>query len=281
MTDVTAPGFQPDDYINIGWPGQVALGIASKLPGVWGLPATVANLGMHAYNTAGTNAINEGMGLGGLDLGQWAGGILGLNRYGSFSDPLIASKETVQAKYPGLSAGVSPAGYYDPGFFARLFGDQPATEYTPTEFAQRRYAQVHAPEIIGGIGRAPVPTDAVDYSGMARTGNGVGNGLGGSTTAAGYGNSGNAAKADGTAAGGRSTDAGGGYSADGGNYKGFRRGGFVPGKRDAMPDNRPIAADEGEFVVKRSAAKAAGKGLLRSLNTPAGAKKMRGLLRSA
>jgi len=277
-------------YINLGKIGSGLLSAAAwAAPFPYSVPLTLAQLGMRGYNTAETDSNRSALGIPGLSVGQALGSILGWNNYGSLAgNQTIANREQgVRNPFGGGTSPVTMGGiYHDAWGPLDMFGwGEDTLAYTPAELSARRSAaagyampkSTEAPStLMGDHYRADLYGPMADP--MARGG---GTAATGSTAAAGYGNSGNAAKADGTAAGGRSTDAGGGYSADGGNYKGFRRGGFVPGRPDAVPDNRPIAADEGEFVVKRSAAKAAGRGLLRSLNTPAGAKKMRGLLRSA
>lgn len=57
----------------------------------------------------------------------------------------------------------------------------------------------------------------------------------------------------------------------------FLAGGAIPGKPDGVVDNHKINADEGEFVVRRSAVNQAGPQLLQAINDPATAAKLRSL----
>ena len=50
----------------------------------------------------------------------------------------------------------------------------------------------------------------------------------------------------------------------------FAEGGYVGGMPDNRIDNRPIRADEGEFVIRRQAADALGPGLLNLMNRAGG-----------
>lgn len=114
--------------------------------------------------------------------------------------------------------------------------------------------------------------NGLDANGQASSGftgnNGSATGMGGNgfsgNLSAGIGN---AVSAGGT--GGLQNGFGGG---------GYAHGGYVRGRPDRIPDNRRIAANEGEYVVQNAAAKAAGRRLLGMLNTPAGAKRLRGML---
>lgn len=58
----------------------------------------------------------------------------------------------------------------------------------------------------------------------------------------------------------------------------FAAGGMIPGPITPAIDDAWIKADQREFVVNRAAAKAAGPKLLGMLNTPAGARRLRGML---
>jgi hypothetical protein len=58
----------------------------------------------------------------------------------------------------------------------------------------------------------------------------------------------------------------------------FDAGGRIPGRRDRIPDNRRISANEGEFVVRNAATAAAGPALLGLINTPSGARRVRAVL---
>jgi hypothetical protein len=285
----------PQDYISMGLPAQIALSLASQLPGVYGLPATVAGLAMHGYNTATSDSLNSGLGLGGLDVGQVLGGVLGLNRYGSLSDPQIANRDAVSAKTGGqLNAGISPGGVYDPGMIARVFGDTLQTEYTPDEYARRQYALQHQ-STMSQQGTPITRADGTVIGYMKPDGT--------STTAAGQAAINNNSVSGGTALGiggtpnspattaamgggwnGRSSNGGGigsGTGINGGGQAdraGFRRGGMIPGRPDAIPDNRTIRADEGEFVVRRAAARKLGPALLGLVNDPRKAPQVRAAL---
>ena len=56
------------------------------------------------------------------------------------------------------------------------------------------------------------------------------------------------------------------------------RGGYVRGRPDRIPDNHTIHANEGEFVMRNSAAAAAGPALLGLINMPEGARRVRAIL---
>lgn len=61
----------------------------------------------------------------------------------------------------------------------------------------------------------------------------------------------------------------------------YAAGGQVGGQPDNVMDNRPIMANEGEFVVRNSAAKILGAGLLSALNDPRKAREIKGILSGA
>ncbi len=142
------------------------------------------------------------------------------------------------------------------------------------------------PDIAALWNERPVkPSNIFDPTGMTdqqisqqlsngRTMAGLGGGGNGPTGLGGGGFSGNL-----SAGAGNAVSAGGtGGLRNGFGGGGYMGGGYVHGRPDSIPDNRRIAANEGEFVVRNAAAKKAGRKLLGMLNTPAGAARLRGML---
>lgn len=92
------------------------------------------------------------------------------------------------------------------------------------------------------------------------------------------GNNSNDRSSPNTNAAGQASNATGSFGQRGIGAGTYATGGYVRGQPDRIPDNRMIAANEGEFVVRNAAARAAGRRLLGMLNTPAGAARLRGML---
>lgn len=138
----------PNSYINIGPIGSGALFAASHAPGIAGGLATLAQLGMRGYNVYNGNQIRQGLGLPGQSVGQWLGGILGLNDRGSLAgNNTVAAPGEFHNPYNGSSAAITTGGLYDDGgFFGRmlagLVGDYAnlRTSYTPEEARLRQIA---------------------------------------------------------------------------------------------------------------------------------------------
>lgn len=300
--------FGPNQGFDLGQVGAGLLGAASlATPFPYGLPITAAQLGMRGYNTANANAVRSSLGVPSLDVGQTVGSMLGLNDYGALGgNQLFANKDQFHNPINGQGVGVSQGGYYDPGFIARLGGATEGTTYTPEEARMRQVmaaAQSGGGNAAGGTApgavRNPGSSGASTTTGAAGV-RGIGAGSlapvnqkqaidqGGSLGSGGIdprGVGGNAA--GGGISGGGGIDASGrgygGYDTGGGQYHAtMARGGFIPGQPDHVMDNRPIMANEGEFVVRNAAAKALGPGLLGMLNDPKKAalfrKHARGLL---
>jgi hypothetical protein len=73
----------------------------------------------------------------------------------------------------------------------------------------------------------------------------------------------------------------GGAMGPGGEPKGMAEGGYVPGTPDSRVDNVPIAADEGEFMLRRASADALGPYVLSALNDPKLAPKLGPVIQKA
>lgn len=154
------------NVINVGPVGAGALWAASHAPGIPGLVASAAQMGLRGWNVGQMDDIRGNLGMPGQSVGQWLGGILGLNNRGSLS-----GNNTVGA--PGefhLQNGQSPAvtlgGLYDNGgFFGRMlhsliggYADM-QTSMTPDEARFFRYAGGPAPSAAAAPaapGAAPV-----------------------------------------------------------------------------------------------------------------------------
>ena len=302
--------------IDLGQVGAGALSLAGLLPGWAGTAAGLAGLAGRAYNTSQVDSIRQQQGLPNLSLGQWAGSLLGGNNYGSMNgNTTIANPEQFQNRLDGLYGPAKSLGYspLNPSYAETLSGNPynsfsigpfnlgtstPAWSLQNTNALLKgvkdpNYWGILDPNMEGSIPNAAgqaggggktvaspsTATPRVSTRDMSFDRGG--NGYGGSTSNGGGG--GDRQGNDRSPGGGGLGNTSGGMDSHGKNEGGgaFRRGGFVPGRPDGIPDNVPARVDQGEFVVKQSAAKAAGRGLLRSLNTPAGARRMRGLLRSA
>jgi hypothetical protein len=313
-------GLGPGDAINLGRYGTGILDAATMLaPGWAGIGLSALSAGMRGYNAMVSDAQRAPYaqyGVPGLDPLQYAGAALGLNNYGSLSgNRTIVNPEQSPLRYQGVGTAITEGGLYNDGFLGGgplgIFNDIRGAA-TPAEadlklmskpdyFANLDRAIAAAKGTAGG-GNVGDRGGALNSPGGASGTNSYGTGgayanrsgaVGGISTAMGdHSANGNGGTRSAGGNGGRSDNGGGGIGGQGSSNasqasrNGFRHGGYVTTPSgsiadDHHTDNQPIRADEGEFVLRRAAAKALGRGLLRSLNTPAGARRARGLLRPA
>lgn len=103
--------------VNIGQWGSNLLDAASYAPGWFGIGAGVLGAGLRGINTAYTDSQRGNLGVPGLDPGQWAGSLLGLNGYGA----LNGNRTIANPDQGPLGMAITTGGLYDKGLFGTGF----------------------------------------------------------------------------------------------------------------------------------------------------------------
>lgn len=299
-----APNAQAPDgsgYIDLGpWGSGLLSAAATAAPGWAGVGLGALQAGMRGYNLTNTNTIRGTQGIPDTDFWQAIGALAGQNGYGALNgNALIANADQFMARLAAAGLPVEhplaetvtgqPQDYGPFGIFGSTGPAASLKGASDMLGKASRGIVTNAGSNVGyGAGNYASTTGApsgpavinggptqMHVGGGGGSGNGGGNlGHQGSGNA-GLGGPGSTSNTNGPGQASNATGQIGERGIGGGTYA---LGGYVRGRPDSIPDNRRIAANEGEYVIRNAAAKAAGRRLLGMLNTPAGAARLRGML---